>query len=92
MKLTPLQVNGKVFGRIYGGSDTPSFITDQGIRVWMWRKGQRVRLATASGTQIGPEQRNVAPALCAAYAAGWTDPSCPDWLNEGCIQEMKAKV
>lgn len=60
------------FGRIYGDPNSPAYITPEG-QVWMWRKGQRVRFFTANGYQVGPEQSNVAPAVCAAIAAGWID-------------------
>lgn len=61
------------FGRIYGSASHPSFITNRGVPVWMWRKGQRVRFYTESGKQVRPEQPNVAPAVAAALAWGWTD-------------------
>lgn len=61
------------FGQIYGNIETPAFITDSGIPVWMWRKGQHVRFYSNSGEQIGPEQRNVAPAVCFALANGWME-------------------
>jgi hypothetical protein len=80
-------VNGKPFGRIYGSPDTPSFVTQDGVPLWMWRKGQKVRFFTASGAQVGPEHCNVAPAMSAAFAAGWNVPSVPDWLNDGCQRE-----
>lgn len=85
-------VNGRPFGEVYGPTvegeifgdpEHPSFVTREGIRVWMWRKTQKVRFFTAAGTQVGPEHRNVGPAICAAYAAGWSDPDSPDWLNRG---------
>lgn len=79
------------FGRLYGDSDRPSFVTDTGIAVWMWRKGQRVRFLTAEGTQVGPEHRNVFPAVVSAYAAGWSDPSAPEWLNRGCQAEVQGR-
>lgn len=43
-----------------------------GSRVlWMFRRGQRVRWFTAGGVQVGPEQRNVVPAVCYANSQGW---------------------
>lgn len=33
----------KPFGRIYGDEQTPCYLTPDGLAVWMWRKGQRVR-------------------------------------------------
>ncbi len=69
------------FGSIYGDpSGGPQYITDSGVAVWMWRKG----------VQVGPEHRNVAPAVCAAAAAGWTNPSMPAWLNAGLAAEVAA--
>ena len=76
------------FGTIYGDPDKPSFITDAGVAVWMWRKGQRVRYFTANGEQVGPEHSNVVPAMLAGWAAGWNDPSIPEWLNRGCRAEI----
>lgn len=61
------------FGSIYGGS-APAYVTTDGVEVWMWRKGQKVRFYTADGTQVGPEQPNVAPAVAYALSNGWTDP------------------
>jgi hypothetical protein len=80
-------VNGKPFGEIYGSEEHPSFITREGVRVWMWRKTQKVRFFTATGRQVGPEQLNIAPALAFAYSEGWTDPKLPEWLNRGCQME-----
>lgn len=62
------------FGSVYGDPSAPSFITPEGP-VWMWRKGQKVRFFTAEGVQVGPEQRNVGPAVFAAMEAGWIDMS-----------------
>lgn len=58
------------FGSVYGGAD-PSYITDKGVPVWMWRKRQAVRFYDADGRQHGPEQRNVAPAVAYAIHYGW---------------------
>lgn len=76
------------FGSIYGDPSKPSFITDSGVEVWMWRKGQRVRFFTADGAQIGPEQANVCPAICAAFAAGWSDPNASPMFNLHCRLEV----
>lgn len=48
----------------------PSYMSPEGP-IWMRRKGQRVRLFSASGEQVGPEQRNVAPAVAFAISRGW---------------------
>lgn len=70
------------FGRIYGSETEPSYITETGVAVWMWRKGQRVRFFTAEGVQVGPEHSNVAPAILSAAAAGWSDTNLPAWFNK----------
>jgi hypothetical protein len=57
------------WGKHYGGGG-PNYITPQGP-VWMFRKGQRVRFYDASGTQQGPEQANVAPAVAYAHSEHW---------------------
>jgi hypothetical protein len=89
-------VNGRPFGEVYGARvegeafgdpQHPSFVTRTGIRVWMWRKRQAVRFFTATGTQVGPEQSNVAPATCFAFSEGWSDPDAPEWLNHGAQME-----
>lgn len=86
-----MRAPAKYFGEVYGDPETPSYITDTGVEVWMWRKGQRVRFYTSDGLQVGPEHRNVAPAMCAAAAAGWIDPSNP-WLSLACCVEIRARV
>lgn len=48
------------------------YLTPAGSIVNMQRKGQRVRFFDcATGDQVGPEQRNVAPAVAAALSVGW---------------------
>jgi hypothetical protein len=79
------------FGRIYGDPATPAYITRDGQSVWMWRKGQRVRFLTADGVQVGPEHRNVFPAVCAASAAGWIDP-CNPLLSVACTAEVRREL
>lgn len=40
--------------------------------IYLWRKGQRCRWRSlGSGLQVGPEQRNVAPAIAWALASGY---------------------
>ena len=56
------------FGKLYG--TFPAYHTPHGD-VGMWRKGQKVRFYTADGTQMGPEQANVAPAVAFALHNGW---------------------
>ena len=58
------------FGKPFGQG--PHFITDDGRFVTMWRKGCRVRFYTDDGEQVGPEQRNVAPAIAFAHHYHWT--------------------
>ena len=60
------------WGKSYGGT---SYLTDQSVRVWLHRKGQRVRFYDADGKQVGPEQSNVAPALAYASRNKWIDVS-----------------
>ena len=78
------------FGKIYGSIDTPAFITDAGVSVWMWRKGQRVRFLTADGEQVGPEHSNVFPAMLSAFAAGWQDTNLSRIANAICRAEVRA--
>lgn len=78
------------FGQIYGDPATPTYITPEGP-VWMWRKGQKVRFFTAEGVQVGPEHRNVYPAVLSASYEGWIDPSCP-WLSAMCTREVRNKT
>jgi len=63
------------FGSPYGQS--PSYVLPDGREVTMWRKGQRVRFYDADGNQVGPEQKNVAPAAAYAYSQGWRNPEMP---------------
>jgi len=55
------------WGKPYGSDP---YLTPHGA-VLMFRKGQRVRFFTPEGAQIGPEQRNVAPAVVFALSQGW---------------------
>ena len=62
------------WGEPYGCDlETPSYSTPDGP-VWMFRRGQRCRYFGADGEQVGPEQANVAPAICYAAYEGWIDP------------------
>lgn len=59
--------------RIYGGP-APHFETPRGARVTMYRgPHNRVRFYTAKGRQVGPEQKNVAPAVAYAIFHNWKD-------------------
>jgi hypothetical protein len=62
------------WGQIYGGG-TPSYLTNDGTPVWMFRRGQRVRFYDGVGNQVGPEQGNVAPAIAYAHDQRWAAPS-----------------
>lgn len=59
----------KLWGKPYVTS--PSYRTTEGDLVWMRRHRQAVRFYTKDGRQIGPEQRNVAPAMAYAMYKGW---------------------
>lgn len=58
------------WGDHYGDGQTPNYMTPQGP-VWMFRKRQSVRFYDITGSQVGPEQSNVAPAVAYAHSAGW---------------------
>jgi hypothetical protein len=61
-------------------------------RILSMRRGPRNKtrfIDVATGDQIGPEQSNIFPAVCAAAAAGWWDLDAPDWLNLGMIAEVR---
>lgn len=65
----------------------PDYVTTDGTEVWIERKHQKTRFLDASGTQIGPVHRNLAPAVVWARRQGWRDPSLPDWFNDGAIAD-----
>lgn len=60
------------WGKPWGG-DGPHWVTDRGVLVTMFRNGQKVRFYDQEGNQVGPEQRNVAPAVAFALHYRWTD-------------------
>jgi hypothetical protein len=72
------------FGELYGWGEEPSYVTDQGVEVWMYRKGQRVRFFDRAANQIGPEHHNVYPATVWLFFQGWSSPRNPEWFNAGC--------
>lgn len=78
------------FGRPYGPG--PHYTTSEGVDVWMWRKGQRVRFYDTHGTQVGPEHTNVAPAVVWAAFHGWWDPTVSADFNLALIAEVRAAV
>jgi hypothetical protein len=76
------------FGKMYGPGPhyvVPPILADGDPEylcrtpVWMWRRGQRVRFFDAQGNQVGPEHKNVVPALIYAAANCWIDPEEPWW-------------
>lgn len=76
--MTPVApIPARKYGRMYGG-DRP-WITDTGLQVWMWRKGQKVRFLTATGKQIGPTHANVYPAM--NKAIGISEPEVMAWYR-----------
>lgn len=77
------------FGRPYGHNP---MVTDTGIEVWMWRKGQKVRFFDCNGQQVGPEHANVVPALLSVWKRGWRCKDHPKWLQDGCIKEAQAST
>lgn len=80
------------WGKPYGDTVEPHYITLDGVGVWMYRKGQRVRFYDADGNEHGVEQKNVAPAVVYAAWCGWKDPSAPDWMNRGLQAEVRRTV
>lgn len=78
------------FGEMYGPG--PHYVTPpNGIAVWMWRKGQHVRFYDEHGNQVGPEHRNVVPAIIWAAAHQWIDPGNVN-LSIGCILEVRRQM
>lgn len=77
------------FGEMYGPD--VAYVTPEGIAVWMWRKGFRVRFYDARGEQVGPEHANVYPATIWAAANAWVDPSSPN-LSLACIVEVRRQI
>lgn len=60
------------FGRPYG--EEP-MVNNRGRQIFMHRRGQKVRFYDRNGRQVGPEHRNVAPAMAWAHASGYYSPS-----------------
>lgn len=58
------------WGSCYGGA---TYLTDEGVQVWMHRKSSKVRFFDAQGEQVGPEQPNVFPAIVFAHYSNWQD-------------------
>jgi predicted DNA-binding transcriptional regulator AlpA len=80
------------YGEIYGSSEDPSFITDDGVELWMYRQGRRVRFFDRNANQLGREHANVYQATVWAYTHGWYSPSAPAWVNAGCAAEVHAST
>lgn len=76
-----------MFGQPYG--EGPHYVTPDGVTVTMWRKGQRVRYFDTDGNQVGPEHRNVVPAVIWAAAHAWIDPRDP-MLSLAVTMEVRA--
>lgn len=72
-------------------TDGPEYVTPDGIAVWMWRNGQKVRFYDARATQVGPEHRNVYPAQIWAAFNAWISPTSPN-LSLACITEVRRQV
>lgn len=74
----------------------PSYVTDEGVEVWIERpaqgsrSAQKTRFVDAEGTQHGPVHVNLVPAIVWAIAQGWRDPSSPDWWNDELAAEVAA--
>jgi hypothetical protein len=73
------------------GSERAAYHTSHDGSVWMHRKGQKVRFFDATGKQVGPEHRNVYPAMIWAAAAGWIDPSAP-MISIACNVEVRKQL
>lgn len=77
------------WGAQYGGN--PSYVTPRGREVVMCRKRQAVRFYDRKGKQVGPEQRNVAPAVVYALYHRWMDPDShtPEWMQRAGHREVR---
>jgi hypothetical protein len=81
----PEQVDPK-WGKPYSGTE---FVLNDGRTVRMYRNRNAVRYYDTNGEQVGPEHRNVVPALVWAWAQpDWHDPSTPPWLLTGIRREI----
>ena len=77
----------KPWGEVWGA---PFVRTSDGTIVVMRRKGQRVQFFDHHGEPVGPEHRNVAPALIWAWSdqSGLSDPSLEPWIADGIRREL----
>jgi hypothetical protein len=76
------------WGQPYG--DT-TYMTTEGVTVWLYRKGQRCRFFDAAAEQVGPEHRNVVPAIVWAAYEGWINPTALG-LNLAVMREVRANT
>lgn len=51
------------------------YVNARGRKIYLYRKGQKCRWYDRHARQVGPEQRNVAPALSWAAVNGFFDPA-----------------
>lgn len=79
------------WGEDYGMGRVAYVNSSNGVCVWMFRKGQRVRFYDARGNQHGPEFANVAPALYWAANEAWIDPFNPN-LSLTCTVEVRSQL
>jgi len=79
------------WGEDYGMGRVAYVVPSSGICVWMFRKGQRVRFYDTNGWQVGPEHKNVAPALYWAASEAWIDPFHPN-LSLACTVEVRTQL
>jgi hypothetical protein len=80
------------YGELYGASKEPCFVTDEGVELWLYRKGRAARFFDCHGDQVGREHPNVYQATVWAYAHGWYNPTAPAWVNAGCAAEVHAST
>jgi hypothetical protein len=73
------------FGEVYGDPATPSYWTQEGDFVWMFRKGQKVRFYNQDGQQVGPDMANVAPAVAYANEQGWDSGMFSNIFGDGMV-------
>lgn len=79
----------KPWGEVWGA---PFVRRSDGATVLMRRKAQRVQFFTQAGEPVGPEHRNVVPALIWAWASGspLSDPTADPVLMAGIRREIAA--
>jgi hypothetical protein len=85
------QETDPAWGEDYGCGRVAYVVPETGVYVWMFRRGQRVRFYDTHGEQVGPEHKNVAPALYWAAANAWVDPFHPN-LSLACTVEIRTQL